>query len=269
MPLDLPNGIGASLGDSLVTNKPLRMSGTPRYVSSVLGSDANSGESRKDPKATLASALTASSNGDWIVLAADHTETYTSALSISTSVTIVAEGLVTAEFINNSASASLFTVDTTDVQLINIDFAEQLQTNSAPLITCDQARFLMRGCVLSANGSNNAALLQLNTGAGDCRIDATGFISTSLAQSEAGTNDPPTTGLEVTAAMSDLHMTGTVFNGGPIGWTDYAFKASTAAMTRLRATGMSFLLGADYALHADSTGYLHIGVSTGDVIGSW
>lgn len=273
MPNNLPNGVGASLGDALVLAKPLAMSGIPLYVSSVLGDDGNSGVSRKDPKATAGSAVTAASAGDWIVLAADHDETLTSALNISKALTIVGEGsssgLPTAKFTNNQAAAALFTIGATDVQLVNIFFEEQDQACSVALITCAVARFLMRGCYFQADGNSNAAQLQFNTGAGDVQVDSTTFISTSTAQATASNNDPPQIGIEVTAAMSDLRMTGTVFDGGTIGWADNALKASAAAVTRLRGLQMSFINGADYDLHASTTGYLNPATSTGDVVGNW
>ena len=120
------------------------------------------------------------------------------------------------------------------------------------------------------DANDNAAGLQLNTGAGDIFLRNCTLISTQAANASPASNDPPSIGLEVTAAMSDLRLEGCVFDGGTIGFADpYALKASAAAVTRLRGVNMSFLRGADYTLNSSTTGYINVQTSTGAVLGVW
>jgi len=269
----LPNGIGASSGDVLVTSKDLQMAGTPYFVSSVIGDAGNDGLSRSDPMATIVAAYTAASEGDWIVLAADHSETLTGSLSLAKALTIVGEGssggFPTAQLINNQGSGSLITVDTADVTIANILFGAQTQACSAALVTCDQARFSVRGCKFEMDGNSDAAALSFATGGQHARVDSTTFLSTSTRQASASSNAPPVSGISIGAAMSGLFMNGTVFDGGEIGFSTYALDASGAVVTLVSAIGMSFLNGADYSFASGATGHLQIGTTSGNVVGSF
>lgn len=259
----LPNGIGGSTGAALATAKPLYASGSVYYVDSVNGDDSDSGLSRLQPKASLSSAQTAASDDDIIVLLDGHAETLTGALTISKRLTVVAEGQSsgkpTVKLTNNQAGGSLLTISATDVQFHNIWFEEESQGNSAVRITTNQARTTFKGCYFEADDNNNAAVLQVNTGASDLVIDGCTFISTEATS----TNSPPTIAVELAAAMSQVLIKDTVFSGGTMGWSDFALKASAAAITRVRGEGVSMLLGADADFHTSSTGYFNPQTNTG------
>ena len=66
--------------------------GVAYYLSSVIGDDSNAGTERLRPFATLAATITAASDGDMVIVAADHAETLTAVQTIGKKLTIVAEG---------------------------------------------------------------------------------------------------------------------------------------------------------------------------------
>ncbi len=274
MPILLPNGIGASLGDRLVVNKPLHKTGLTYFVSSVVGDDNNTGLSRLDPMATLSTAYTAAVAGDWIVIAADHAQTLTGTQTIGKALTIVGEGQAagkpTAGFTNNQPSSKLFNVTVSDVQIVNLLFPAQAQACSAVRIDVGASadRFVMRGCYLEADGNSDNAIISL--AADQVSIESTTFISTSVRQTVASNNAPPSQAMTLAAAMDDLRMNGVTFDGGQIGFTTTAITSGeNAAVTRLRADNMSFLNGADYTLDSATTGYLNVQTSSGSVNGTW
>lgn len=258
----LTNGIGSTTGHSLATTGPLYSSGGVWYVDSATGNDSNTGDSRLEPFATLAQAVTDATHEDIIVLMASHAETLTSAQSISERLTIIGEGSGSTmpKLTNNQAAGECITIATTDVQLINIWFEEEAQANSAVRVSSASARTSLRSCYFEANATQNAAVVQLNTGVGDVLIENCTFISTATAD-----DDAPVVAVEITAATSDVKITGTVFSGGTQGWKDYALKASAAAITRVKGEGLSFLLGADSNFHTSSTGYIQPSTTTGAV----
>lgn len=258
----LPNGIGGTAGDSLATDGPLQTSGDVWYVDSVTGNDSNDGRSRLEPFATLSQAVTDAASDDIIVLLASHAETLTSAQTISERLTIVGEGTTTTmpKLTNNQAAGQLITIASADVQLRNIWFEEDSQANSAVRVSSASARTALIGCYFEANATQNAAVVQVNTGASDLLVKNCTFISTATAD-----DDAPVIALEITAATSEVDIEGTVFSGGTQGWKDFALKASAAAITRVRMETCSFLLGADAAFHASSTGYLQPSTTTGAV----
>lgn len=272
MTLVLPGGIGASSGDPLVTSPNVRMAGVPYYVSSVLGSDANSGLSRQDPMATLGAAYTAAAGADWIVLAADHDETLTGALALNKALTIVGEGsssgAPTAKLRNNQASSSMLVVGAQHMEIANVLFPTQVQACSSPLIVCNAGNTLVRGCRFEMDGNYDAAALGTTASAVALAVESTTFISTAVRQTLATSNDPPETAMELDT-FPLLDMKGVVFDGGEIGWSDYALKASVGAITAMRAREMSFLRGADYSIHANTVGYIQVGAASGDAAGSW
>jgi hypothetical protein len=261
MPI-FPNGLGATTGDALATGSPFYSSGTVYYVSSVLGDDTNSGLSRLDPKATLASAQTAGSAGDIVVLAADHTETLTAKLTISKALTIIGEGTAsgvpTATFINNQAAANMMEITSDDVQFRNVKFPAETQSNSAVRITTAKDKITFKGCYFEINKFSTDSTIEFTTGASNIIIENTTFISTAVSGDAT-----PLAALEISAATDGILLDGVTFDGGTIGFRAFALLASAAAMTNVRVENLSLLRGADVDFHASSTGYIMPTTTTG------
>jgi hypothetical protein len=273
MPI-LPNGIGGTSGNSFVTNKPLYTSdvagGNVIYVSSSTGSDANTGLSRIDPKATLSSAEGAAVSGDIIVFLANHAETLTAAQTINAkSLTIVGEGTSggkpTVKFTNNQAAGELLTLTSSNLEIRNIWIEEDAQACSASRVTtnnADNVGFI--DCYFECDGNSDASCVKVSgSGKKNIYFKNCTWISTSTAQAAPADNDPPTIGLEVANNITGFFMDGCVFDGGTIGFSDYALKATAAATIHWKVENLSLLRGADAGFNVASTGWMFPTTTTG------
>lgn len=269
----LPNGIGEPLGDSLVTNEPLLLSGDVWWVDSQTGTDAASpaGRNREKPLATLAQALVNAANQDIIVCKSGHSETVNSTFNISKKVIIVgagsSAGLPTVKFTMDSASNALFNITTDHVELRNLWLEENAQANSVQKINVDTTGpdFKMIGCYLEANENDDDALLFIDSGAHRVTLENCTFISTSTT-----TTTQPHSAIIIGGNISDLHMKGCVISDGTVGWSNiWAFDSSAAVLTAFRGEDMSLLLGAEMLFDASSTGFVAPTTQTGGAKVSW
>lgn len=263
--INLPNGIGETLGDSLVVNKPLEVSGNIWYVSSVSGADAASpkGQNKQAPLATLGQARTNAANGDIIVLLADHSEGFAAVLTIAKSLTIVGAGSSggkpTVRLLNKQVAGDMLSFTGPAVQLRNIYFPENDVTNSGNrVVTSSSAIFRMEGCFFECGGKDEGAAMSVGDGVVDIRN--TTFEVTSLDNT-----DQPGIALDnAEGALNTLQMDGVVFDGGVAGFSDYfAMDMSVNTLTRIWAENISLLNGADLKIPEAAQGYVNARTSTG------
>lgn len=256
-----PAGYGEPAGDTLLQAKPLLTSGDVWYVLSTSGADAVSpaGKQRLKPLATLAQAITNAADGDDIVLLAGHAQTLTAVQTINKKVRISSGGTGTsrARFTRNHATAKLFDVTVSRVQLRNLYFVQDAQTNSAALVTVGGTECRIKGCYFEGGANNTGPLVDLVTGGDRCRIDDTTLISVAVEAQ-------PAMAIRVANAIADLVTNGLVIDGGTVGWSNqYAMDATAAAVTALFMENTSLLRDSDIGLHSSSTGLVHVGTSSG------
>lgn len=275
MPQFYPNGIGGSLGDTLVTLKPLQTSGNVWYVHITTGVDAPSpaGRQREKPLATLAQAHTNAAAGDIIVCLDGHQEILVAPQALNKAgITIVGEGSSggrpTVAFRINSAAANLFNVSVAGVKLRNLLFPPNLQSNVGARIilsSVNSSAFEMQGCYMQCGNTDVVAGLSITTGANGMRLQRCTFVSVATG---FGSSVAPA--VELVNAVTDMDIFDSVFDGGAVGFNDsIALSLSAAAVTRLRMEGCSFVRGADYSVNAGTTGYINPQVATGGVRGVW
>lgn len=260
------NGIGGSTGDSLALASPLMTSGNIWYVDSATGTDAASpaGQNREKPLDTLAQAVTNAADDDIIVFLDGHAETLTAAQTISKRLTLVGEGsssgVPTVTFTRDVASGTgLFVVSGTNVQIRNIKFAADSQTNATARITCSAAKTTFIDCYFVCSGTSTWAAVQLDSGTTHPTFRGCTFISTATAVATQ-----PESAIKSTVAIADMVMVDCVFSAGTVGFSNfYAVDFSTAACTRMAVENISLLLGADIKFHASSTGYVNVATATG------
>lgn len=256
MPYQLPNGIGAALGDSLVLAKPLALSGDVWFVSSATGNNANNGRDEAKPLATIGQAYTNAAANDIIVLLSGHAETLTGALNLAKAGLVIvgtglSGGLPTVKLTMNAAAASMLTPSAVGVQLRNIWFRPNLQANFSPRIAVGAAGFRMIGCYAECDQYDSGSVLNLNAGADSARIVNSTFISTATVTA-------PESAIKTAAALADLELNGVTIDAGTLGFSNiYAMDATNAAVTRLRGESITLSRGADVALHASTTGFFN------------
>lgn len=260
----LPNGVGETLGDILVTTGPFLATGTVYYVNSVIGDVTYTGLNTERPLPALTNAQTVASDGDIIVLLDGHTETLTVALSLTKKLTIVASGssngIPTVSFGMN-ADATLFTVTSaaTGIQFRNIKFRTNLVSSTAQRIDLSAANAVFYGCYFEMGSNDQGPGILLANALASVRVENTSFVSTATAISPA-----PVAGLRTAGTTTDLTIKGCVFDGGSQGFSAYAYDELGAA-TRRHGEEISLLRGADANLHASSVqSYWKLNSVTGD-----
>lgn len=271
--IHLPNGIGDTLGDVLVTTRPLEVNGNVWYVDSNTGSDAYDGRNRQAPLATLAQAQTNASNGDVVVLMDGHAETLTAALTISKDLTIVGAGssggLPTVKFTNNSAAANLFTISASGlVQLRNIWFEEQTQACSAAKITINTTNgsVVIAGCYFEGGQYDDDWQLEI-VNSEVTLVKNTTFISTATS---VATQPKGAIGTESGSAIAVCMLDGVTVSSGTYGWSNYhAIELVNQQPTYVAIENSSLLLGADVKIHSSALGYVNFSTQTGGCRVDW
>ncbi len=269
-----PEGIGAPTGDRVVVNQPLIMQGKVWFVSSVIGDDAAYlGQSEEGPFATLATAVSASSAGDIIVLAADHDEDVTTVVTISKQLTIVgmgmSAGLPTAKLRGSSELARTLRITAAGVQLRNIYFPENAESNSAAKIYLNNnGPFRMIGCYMECGDNDtytgvesapNASLMK------NCRFENCTFVSTATAYATR-----PGEAIAMVDS-ADVEVLGCTFDGGVYGFqgvvsgfADMAcsFTNDSGTSARIFVEDLTLLRGADLHLAEGIVGGYVVGTQT-------
>lgn len=271
MSIIYPNGAGESLGDTLVTCKPLYTSGNIWYVNSSGGVDAATpaGQNREKPLATLRQAFANANDNDIICLMTGHSETLTSQLDLTRKLTIVGAGVSggrpTVKIGFNAESAAQIVIDSPNIELRNIWFLANTAHSTVPRIDVENSSFRMIGCYMECDHFDVAAGVSFGTTSQLARIVNTTIISTATS-----VTGQPASAISIAAATSDMELDGLVLSGGTVGFSNYnAFDGSGFAITRLKAQSVSLLLGADMKLNAATTGWVNIQTATGGSRVQW
>ena len=154
----------------------------------------------------------------------------------------------------------MFTPSSDNVDMRNIWFEENAQSNSTSKILVTGDFFRMIDCYVEGNANDTSALLTFSTSANNCRVEGTTFISTATVNTAL-----PEAAISCPVAISDLELEGVTIDGGAVGWDNFYALVNTGTLTRLRSLGCSFLRGSDVQLENASTGWLTAPTTTGSV----
>lgn len=257
-PYIFPAGFGGLTGGAWATAKPLCTTGTAYYVYSVTGSDAYAGTDRAKPFATLGAAITAAAANDTIVILSGHAETLAAALTMNkANLWIQGEGSGASmpRFTANGAIA-MFDITAAGVRVDTIFFPASLAAPTARIQSAS-TETVVSGCWFECGIADTGPAVKFVTGAGQGTVENSTFESTSTAIATQ-----PAIGIEVANAMTDLNLANVLFDGGSVGWSDYAFKG-TAAITRLDASSIALLRGSDFYAATGSVYRVNVSAQTG------
>ena len=266
----LPNGIGLATGASLGTAEPLYHSGTIRYVSSASGSASYNGLDRYHPLATLGAAVTASSAGDIIVLMSDHEEAISSTITVSNRIAIIGEGYSDgkpqAKLTIDHATADMFALAADGCLIQNVQFGPRTSASTANFIQSAVADIVIEECYFAMDEHSDGPAILAAGGAANWRIRNCTFVVT-----ETTANSSPDSAIRLSSTMTGLNIEGCIFDAGSVGFETqggtpnkpWAFDGSAGAITDLRVTGLSLLRGAEFKVHASSTGWINPATTTG------
>jgi hypothetical protein len=248
----------------------LQASGKIWYVSSVSGSDANAGNDRDQPLATLNAAMSAAASDDIIALLQDHTETLVAGLTVSKRLAIIGEGDNAGQprvtFKCNASGANLLSLTTTNIEIRNVSFLPSASGLGIAHINVASTNCRIVGCRFEqTRGSIDSSGINLATGANQTRIVDCTFISSATTASTA-----PGSALLSAAAITDLELVGCVFDAGSHGYSSAgALTFAGGAITRLKAEGISLLNGSEAFLNAATTGWFNVQTATGGSRVEW
>ncbi len=262
--IHLPNGIGATAPQTdLALAKPLELEGNVWYVNSVGGDDANSGKNELAPLATLERAHTNASEGDMVVLQSSHTETLTSPLLLTKSLTIVglgiSDGKPMVKMLNDQAAGSMWTITSAFVQIHNVWFPTNEQACSATRVSAGTGDFFrMVDCYVESGPNDN--FISVSGGMTANVVKDTYFISVATAAS-----DLPANGF---TAANNLLMEGVTFDAGDFGYNSTVTAMTLGTMDFIGIEGL-VLKGADITVLEGSKGYINVQTATGGARVNW
>lgn len=259
MSIIYPNGAGDTLGDQLVTCKPLYSSGSIWYVNSSGGVDGATpaGKNREKPLATLAQAVTNAADNDIIELMSGHTESPAVGQTIAKKLIIVgggsSNGRPTVKMGNTGGGGiNRYTVTAANVEFRNIWFLSSTVAGITG-IALSGALFRCKGCYFELT-ANDLSAIAFAAGADSARVVNTTFISTATSVASQAI-----TAMRTNATVSDLELDGVTFSAGTVGFSNpYAFDFSGGIINRLKAENINLLLGADFIANAvGTTGFMN------------
>lgn len=238
---------GGTTGARLATRSPIAMSGRIWYVCNLAaanGADAASpaGQQRTRPLLTTAQAITNASAGDTIQYLEGHAETIAVTVALSKAgLKFWSEGTeATRATFTLSAATTLLNITAAGVWLENFTFiSPSAAGGTAQLAVTAVAGVQVQNCIFQC-GNTLTAGLSIATGASGLRVTGCTFTSVSTTIATR-----PVSGMLLAAGTgTDYVFDACTFDGGTVGWSDYALKCSQA-VTRLTTIDLDLLNDSD------------------------
>lgn len=255
---------GGSVGARLATRRPVYSSGQRWYLSSVIGNDTYNGRNREKPFATLSAAHTAAAAGDIIQALPGHSENLAAAQTFNKAgIKLLGEGEgASLPRFTCTGTVNMFDVTAAGLLFESIYFpASTAVATSRVRVATANVRFY--GCTWECGASDTNRAVSLITGASQVRFYGCEFKSTASVVTAQ-----PAVGLEVVNAVTDVELEQVIFNGGTVGFSDYALKG-TAAITRFLGIDVQFINEADFFFATGTSGDFHISSGSGSARGQW
>lgn len=221
-------------------------------MDTINGNNGNSGLLPELPVATIAQAVTNSAANGLIVIGEGSAETLALSQGFALAGLYVigcGMGALRPRY-TCSGAVSMFNVTAAATRFRNLYFpaSTAAATNRLAFVAASGE---LRECYFECGANDTNRAVRVHTGASNTNILDTSFMTTASR---------PAVGLEFTAATSDCRVERCIFDGGSFGWTDNAFKVTTAA-TRLTIEDVSLLRRSDFSSVTAST-YQLFGLST-------
>lgn len=239
-------------GPPLLQLAPSYLSGTVQWLDTISGSNANSGLLPELPVATLAQAVTNSAANGLIIIGEGSAQSLVASQVINLAGLYVigcGVGSLRPRFTCTGA-VEMLSATAAGIHFRNLYFPASTAAATSR-ISFTAASGGVRECYFECGASDTNRAVRIHTGASNTEVLDNSFVTTASR---------PAVGLEFTAATSDCRVERCIFDGGSFGWTDAAFKVTTAA-TRLNVEDVSLLRRSDYSSVTAST-YQLFGLSS-------
>lgn len=253
MPIVFAGGLGGTSG-SIYSTAPLSLAdGQVWYIDFTNGVDsASSGTNREQPLKTLAQAIANSSSGDVIVALSGHSETLTSAQTL-TGRYLIGEGTGTNQptFIRDSSNSALIW-GAGYGGMSNIKVAASVSTSAFNANVTVSGDGFIHDCTFVGGDADDGALLSLNHAgtANHVLLKNCTFTSAATAKSTA-----PLQAIIVESVM-DVFLDNVTIDGGTYGWSEPSAFETTAAATIFGT--VSIVHGSDIKFATNTDGFLSI-----------
>lgn len=247
-------------GPSVAQLAPSMLSGLVQWVDTIGGNNSNSGATPELPVKSLATAITNSAANGLIVIGSGSSELISSQLTPSLAGLAVwgcGAGSNRPRYQSAVSLSPMIAASGAGQRWRNIYFAAPTVA-STQHIDVTGAGVEIRDCYFecSANGGGIFG----DTGASRLRVRGSSFVATSSI---------PVSGYSSTVALSDVAFEDTTFDGASVGWSDFSFKWSTTAPTRLYFENVMFRNRSDCGVTITGSSYLLGGIvsdGTGRVV---
>lgn len=236
-------GLGSSIGDELIANQPLYITGNVWYVSNAVPeNNYHDGLDRRAPFFRLADAIEAASGGDTIVLMDGHDEIVPQTQTIDKRLTLVGEGRVdgmpSPKLTPGHESGALLSCEET-VHLRNIRVMPREEASATASIYLDAAECTLENVWLEGDEDSTGAVLQGTASATSLRIVDCTIVAVEPLKTQLTFHRRPQIGF-LYAGAGDLWIDGLVLDGGAYGWEQAAMEG-IEAITNIYAKRVSLL----------------------------
>lgn len=238
-------------GPSVAQLMPSYLSGAVQWLDTIGGNDSNAGSTPELPVKTLAQAITNSAANGLIVIGAGSGETLSSQQTASLAGLTVwgcGSGSSRPRYVSATSGSKMIAASGAGQRWRNIYFAAPT-TNDGAHLDITGAGVRVRDCYFEC--STNGGGILGDTGASSLRVSGCSFVATGTI---------PASGYASTAGLADTAFEDTTFDGATLGWSDYAFKVSSAAATRLYFENVQFRNRSDLGVTVTGCSYLLAGV---------
>ena len=250
-PLVWPGGLGGT-GVDTATAENCFFSANVIWLNSSGGNDSNAGTEPELPKLTLASAAAAVAADGIIAIASGHTETIASTVTIaSAGVRVLGFGTGSSrpKFTLNHATADLLAVSAADVKFESLYFVTPSQSGTGYQINISQTGCQVLNCYFECN--TNSATASMTCSSSRALVDSCSFVATTAR---------PVIGLLISGTGAGNTVTDTTFDGGSLGFSDYALKV-TGANTEMVLKNLTLSGKADLGITVTGSKYQMFGIS--------
>lgn len=207
--------------DTFITSDILA-TGAVIWVDSVNGNDANTG-TENEPLATLGQAITnaTANNGDIIVIKSGHSETLTSAITISKAglkIFGIGESSAAPNFLVNAAIDGL-DITGANVEINNLYFLAGTTIANASRVNINAANVRVKDCTFLC-GAYDVSSITITSSGLYAEIDSCTFTVSA---------NGPDDGIKVESASAvGIKISNCAFNGGTYNWDNAAIYSAVA-----------------------------------------
>ncbi len=257
--LNLAGTVFANGPETLQRGGPVYFSGGIQWVDTISGNNANAGTLPELPVATLAQAVTNSSNNGAIIIGAGSSESLTGSQAFAlTGLSIFGCGTGSSRPRYTAAGAiNMWNLNAAGAWVEGFYFPASTSAPTSRIISAADNQTI-KDCYFECGANDTNRALNMSGGLA-CRAVGCSFVVTASR---------PAIGLQVANAITDTVIEECVFDGGSYGWSDYALKVSGAAL-RTTILGGTFSNRSDIGITITGTSYKIFGIDmdgTGNVL---